>query len=160
MACITVLATGGCQSFSEASTPDVGAGDAGGDTGSGSDGGSGADTGSGSDGGGSSDGGGPCGAGVALGAVGTFFGKVNVHTPAAPLDDATNRLRGINNWYPDPDCATGADAEKVGYCQRFWPATSDAVAGSVPPENKPFLPSGCSSFAPSVGQALYFCCQR
>jgi hypothetical protein len=157
VACITVLLAGGCQSFSEATTPDAGASDAGGDSASGGS------EGGGSDGGGSGDGGsdgGPCGAGVALGTVGTLFGKVNVHTPKTSLDDPANLLRAINGWLPDPDCASGADLEKVGYCRRFWPDTSDVVAGTVTPDNKPFLPAGCSPLGPLPGQAEYVCCKR
>ena len=54
-----------------------------------------------------------------LGKISYWFGKVNQHTDANGA------------WQTDPDGTSGADLDKITYCKKFYPGTTDIKEASV-----------------------------
>lgn len=85
----------------------------------------------------------------AVGSVGTWYGKVNVHR------------QGSAPWTPAEDCDSGSldvTPNDPSYCQGLWPATTHMATVAVSAETKPFTTSACAQQTPSVGKEQYLCC--
>lgn len=91
-------------------------------------------------------GGDACGFGaVEIGRIAEYCSKVNLHTDAN------------GDWATDSDCSSGCGKDRVGYCQKYYPATTATV--EFPAVGiKPFENASCANYYPAVGEVEIACC--